>query len=389
MLAGVVMRFLMLNWRDPRNPRSGGAERVTLSYLAHLAGRGHEVFWFAPQFEGGSEGDWIDGVRILRAGADIWRAIPAARRWYHQQPRFDLVVDQHHGIPWYAPWWCRTHCVAYIHEVLGPIWNAFYRWPYSVLGRWQERWTHRLYRRVPFWTPSRATQRSLMECGVRSVTVIPNGVDVRPLEPLAPKAPDPPLRLITVSRLAPNKRVDHALHALALLQARGIAARLTIVGTGEVESQIRGLARTLDLSGLVRFTGPLPEADKNASLAEAHLLVHTSMREGWGLNVIEANALGTPAVVYPVAGLTESTLDRQTGLVTAGETPAALADAIQQMAADPGLYQSCRQNAWRRAREFHWDHILPRATDWLEEQARGNAQAALPSDEPVQGQPPR
>ena len=44
----------------------------------------------------------------------------------------DLVIDQHHGIPWYAPWWCGTNCIAYIHEVLGPIWDAFYPWPEDV-----------------------------------------------------------------------------------------------------------------------------------------------------------------------------------------------------------------------------------------------------------------
>ena len=44
------MRFLMLNWRDPRNPLAGGAERVTLGYLKALVERGHEVFWFANAF---------------------------------------------------------------------------------------------------------------------------------------------------------------------------------------------------------------------------------------------------------------------------------------------------------------------------------------------------
>ena len=40
------MRFLMLNWRDPKNPLAGGAERVTLAYLKELVRRGHEVYWF-------------------------------------------------------------------------------------------------------------------------------------------------------------------------------------------------------------------------------------------------------------------------------------------------------------------------------------------------------
>jgi Glycosyl transferases group 1 len=40
----------------------------------------------------------------------------------------------------------------------------------------------------------------------------------------------------------------------------------------------------------VTFTGQLSEEQKNGELRRAHILLHTSMREGWGLNVIEANA---------------------------------------------------------------------------------------------------
>jgi len=143
------MRFLMLNWRDPENPISGGAERVSLAYLAELVRREHEVYWFANDFPGAQPESEIRGIKIIRGGnkgSSVWKAI----QWHRQQPRFDLVIDQHHGIPWYAPWWCRTNCVAYIHEVLGPIWDSFYHWPFNTIGRWQERGTHWLYRNVPF-----------------------------------------------------------------------------------------------------------------------------------------------------------------------------------------------------------------------------------------------
>ena len=114
-------------------------------------------------------------------------------RWYRRQEPFDLVIDQHHGIPWYAPWWSGTNCVAYIHEVLGPIWKAFYRWPLNTIGQWQERWTHWLYRAVPFWTPSESTKIVLHRHGVREVKVFPNGTDATPLAELEGK----PLRRAT------------------------------------------------------------------------------------------------------------------------------------------------------------------------------------------------
>lgn len=364
------MRFLMLNWRDPKNPLSGGAERVTLAYLAALVRRGHEVFWYANAFPDCAPTETIEGIQIVRGGG-IGKSVVAAVRWYRQQPRFDLVVDQHHGIPWYAPWWCRTNCVAYIHEVLGPIWDAFYRWPLSSIGRWQERWTHWFYRKVPFWTPSECTREILQRRGVQSVKVIPNGVNTVALASLPEKALAAPLRLVTVSRLAPNKRIDHAVRVVRCLTEQGIAARLTVVGTGEEEPKLQALVKELRLEKLVGFSGPLPEASKDEQLRGAHFLLHNSMREGWGLNVIEANAMGTPAVVYPVAGLIESTLHDQTGLISEKETPESMAASLAGILQTPEKYQGYRVKAWERAKMLHWDKVLPPACEWLEAQARG------------------
>ncbi len=369
------MRFLMLNWRDPHNPLSGGAERVTQAYLLALIDRGHKVFWFANDFPGGAREDNFKGIQIVRGGGK-GTSVLQARQWYRRQPHFDLVIDQHHGIPWYAPWWCRTNCVAYIHEVLGPIWNSFYPLPWNVIGRSQERWTHWLYRRTPFWTPSDSTRKALEQHGVRDVHVFPNGTDVTPLTTLEPKRIETPLRLVTVSRLAPNKRVDHAIKAVKILLEKNVAARLTIVGTGETEVFLRQTANNLGVGERVEFTGQLAENEKNEWLRQAHFLVHTSIREGWGLNVIEANAMGTPAIVYPVDGLVDSTRNNETGLVTRDETPGAVAEAVLNICRAPEIYDELRINAWNRSMTFAWNKVVPPVCDWLESQTTGETPAA-------------
>lgn len=364
------MRFLMLNWRDPKNPLAGGAERVTQAYLAALAQRGHEVYWYANQFAGAPAEETIEGIHIIRGGG-VGGSIFKAIKWYRLQLPFQLVIDQHHGIAWFAPWWCRTQCIAYLHEVLGPIWDTFYSPPVAAFGRWQDRWTHWLYRRVPFWTACESTRDGLHGHGVQNVTIIRYGVHTRALPVLDAKPLSAPLRLAVVCRLAPNKRVNHCLQTLAELRQRGVPARLTVVGGGELEAALRQEAASLQLGDAIKFTGLLSEADKDLILREAHLLLHTSVREGWGLNVIEANALGTPAVVYPVAGLRESTLHDQTGLVAPQETPAALADCLARLLGDDARYQRYRRGAWERAQTMHWDRILPAACDWFEARARG------------------
>jgi glycosyltransferase involved in cell wall biosynthesis len=370
------MRFLMLNWRDPRNPMSGGAERVSQAYLGALLERGHEVWWYANDYPGGAPAETVNGIRIARGGGK-GTSILKAIQWYRRQEHFDLVIDQHHGLPWYAPWWSGTNCIAYIHEVLGPIWKAFYPWPINTIGQWQERWTHWAYRAVPFWTPSASTKIVLHRHGVREVSVFPNGTDAKPLAELEEKPLCRPVRLVAVARLAPNKRVAHAVQAARILLQKGIQVHLTIVGTGEVEAQLKQMASQPELAERITFTGALPEEGKNTELRRAHLLIHTSIREGWGLNVIEANAMGTPAIVYPVGGLVDSTLDGQTGIVTRDETPEAVADSVQMLLSKPAEYDRLRMNAWERAKTFAWQKVLPPACDWLEGQARRRSRSPL------------
>lgn len=338
---------------------------MTLAHLLALVERGHEVVWFTYDFPGGAREEMYRGIKIVRGGGKV-TSIFKAIAWYRQQKKFDLVMDQHHGLPWFAPWWCGTNCVAYIHEVLGPIWSAFYPWPLSTLGRWQERWTHWLYRNVPFWTPSESTKKDLHTHGIRSVTVIPNGSDTPPLASLEEKPLQSPLRLICVSRIAPNKRVDHAIRAVKLLSERNIPVQLTIVGGGEVKADLEHLTKTLGLEEKVRFAGQLTEPEKNTELRRAHFLIHTSLREGWGLNVIEANAMGTPAAVYPVGGLVDSTIPGETGLVTATETPESLAEALADITKKPEVYNRYRIAAWERSKTFNWPTILPQMVTWLE-----------------------
>ena len=365
-----MLRFLMLNWRDPENPLAGGAERVTLRHMAELVQRGHEVVWFANDFDDAESEMTIDGIRIIRGGGR-GTSILHARRCCRDHGPFDLVIDQHHGLPWFAHWWSGTKYVAYIHEVLGPIWRAFYRWPTSTIGRVQERFFQRLYAGVPFWTVSESTRQQLLSHGVRDVSVWPNGTDTEPMPTLPAKPLSKPLRLIALARLAPNKRVDHVVRALALLREQGWDAKLTIIGWGYDQWRLEAQVNELGLSGAVTFAGRLDDAEKNVELQKAHLLLHTSMREGWGLNVIEANAMGTPAVVYPVGGLVDSTVHGQTGLVSEAETPESLAGTVISLASDPSRYDAMRSAAWERSFEFRWERVLQPTCDWLENMARG------------------
>ena len=97
------------------------------------------------------------------------------------------------------------------------------------------------------------------------------------------------------------KRPDDALAAFGVLRHSYPEARMWVIGDGPLLRRLRRRAP----EG-VTFLGRLEADEVRERLARAHVLVATSVREGWGLNVSEAAACGTPAIGYSVAGLVDS-----------------------------------------------------------------------------------
>jgi glycosyltransferase involved in cell wall biosynthesis len=89
-------------------------------------------------------------------------------------------------------------------------------------------------------------------------------------------------------------------------------------------------------------------------MARAHALLMTSAREGWGLVVTEANACGTPAIVYDVPGLRDAVINEETGLVVSPD-PERLADGMRRLWLDRTLYRSVTNRARDWSRDFSFD----------------------------------
>ena len=127
-------------------------------------------------------------------------------------------------------------------------------------------------------------------------------------------------------------------------------------GRGPARAGLLAEVRGLGLERAVHLPGQVTEQAKCDLLSQAWLTVAPSLAEGWGLTILEANALGTPAVAYDVPGLRDSVCDGRTGwLVPTGRgLETALMNALDSVA-DPAAQRAvagqCRQWAGR----FSWD----------------------------------
>jgi len=346
------MRVLLCNWKDITHGAAGGAEVYTHEVLRRWAACGHEVTQFSAAVAGRPAVEDVDGVRIVRAGGRLG-VYRAARRFLARQgPRaFDVVIDEVNTRP-FGLARGRGPGVALIHQVAREMWFQELPLPLAALGRHvlEPLWL-RAYRDVPVLTISASSRESLRAYGMRDVSVVPVGVDVAP-RAAPPRKEDRPTVLF-VGRLVASKRVDHALGAFARLRERMPDARMRIVGTGPLERRVRELAGP----GVV-VHGRVGAQEKLELMASAHVLVVTSVREGWGLVVDEAAAMGTPSIGYDVPGLRDSVPAAGGTLVQ--PSPDALGHALARRL--PELVAAPPRAGWRGGARS-WDEVATSLLD--------------------------
>jgi glycosyltransferase involved in cell wall biosynthesis len=244
----------------------------------------------------------VQGVDIIRRGSRLG-VYRAARRFWSEQPQdsFDVVVDEINTRPFMTPRWLRgAPIVALIHQLAREIWFYEMPLPIAVLGRYVlEPWWLRAYRAVPALTVSESSADSLRRYhGWRDVAVVPEGSTPHPV-PTVTKESEP--TIVFLGRLVAMKRPQHAIAAFRAVAQRVGAARLWVIGDGPLLTKLH-----TEAPAGVEFLGRLDREALDERLARAHVLIATSIREGWGLNVSEAAACGTPAIAYAVAGLSDS-----------------------------------------------------------------------------------
>jgi glycosyltransferase involved in cell wall biosynthesis len=348
------LRIRLLNWRDPKSPRAGGAETLTHEIASRLVQRGHEVTWFASRPAGLAGEEELDGVRIVRRGSELTTRFFAAR--FARRARADVLVEEINTLPYFSPLWSRIPALLFIPQLAREVW--WYEAPrlLAPLGYAAEPVYLRPYRKTRTITISASTREDLRRLGFRrEIDVIPIAVSSPVLAELPPKTPTG--RLVIVGRLVPSKRVLEAVRTLDQLRASHPEATLAVVGSGPELGALEHLVGTLGLQDAVSFHGRVSEEDKARILGESDVLVATAAREGWGLTVTEAARLGVPAAVYDVPGLRDSVVDGGTGVLSASR-PQALAAAIASLLDDPALYSRLREAAWLRACELSWDRTV-------------------------------
>jgi glycosyltransferase involved in cell wall biosynthesis len=185
--------------------------------------------------------------------------------------------------------------------------------------------------------------------------VVHCGVDPAEFDPgdgaaakIALAAPAPgPFRVLYVGRLVPFKGQAILIEAIAALRAKGIDARLTMIGEGPARVGAESRAAQAGLNGEVRFAGAVGQDEIRSHYAAADVFCLPSFAEGVPVVLMEAMAMRVPVVTSQIMGIAELVDDGEQGLLVRPGRSDELAAALERLARDPAL----RERLGRSGRE--------------------------------------
>ena len=359
------MRLKIAMVTQAYHPTVGGVTQHVDGTATALRARGHRVTVVTSRHAGASPNGGEPGVfrmgrnfTLLYNGADnnitLGLGLERTLKEHLDRERYDVVhvhCPLSPSLPMLAIRAARQPVVGTFHSVSDS--HAPFRIFRAILRPYFDRLAHVI-------AVSEAARNDVLRVFSRSISVVPNGVDLarfRPgVPPVARYAGGPP-NILFVGRFDPRKGLPELLQACAALAARGLDFRLILVGDGRLKPRLERLARR-SLPGRVIFEGQVPHESLPQYYATADVFCSPARgAESFGLVLLEAMALGVPVVATDIPGYRCVVTHGREGLLVPPRDPASLAAALETMLRDRELRAGMGARGVRTASRFGWDQV--------------------------------
>lgn len=352
------MKILIINWQDIKNPFGGGAEVHMHEIFKRISSMGHEITLFCCEFDGCEKEEIIDGIKVIRKGS---RSLfnYGVKKYYRenfQNKGFDIVIDDINKIPFFTPRFVTEPILGISHHFFGA---SIYRETNFVSGTYvflAEKLVDYFYKKTKMVVVSQSTLDEFIERGFNPANfeIIENAIEqeVFPMN-VGNKNLFPTVTYF--GRLKKYKSPDHLLKAFAKIKLKFPNAELYIMGRGDFQPELERLANSLGIADSTTFFGYVTEEQKKELLTKSWVAVNTSMKEGWGITNIEANACGTAVISANVPGLRDSVNEGISGELYEYGNIDDLANNIEKIIRDANTLQKYSNGAVEWASRFSWD----------------------------------
>jgi len=354
----------------------GGAEQRIWEISRRLAQRGHAVHLFGMKYWDGGDVIIKDGVYLhgvcspqqlyVEGRRSIKEAIYFARKVLRPLLResFDIIDCQ--NFPYFPCFSAKLHAlrkrsllIITWHEVWNDYWYE-YLGRKGIFGKWVERRVARLTRNMV--AVSESTKRGLLSIGARgNIEIVPSGVDLQEINAVAPA--NDSSDVIFAGRLIKEKNIDVLIKSIGLIKDAIPNINCLIIGDGPERAYLEKLTHDLGLEGNIRFLGFLAcSGDVFSYMKSSKVFVLPSIREGFGIVVLEANACGLPVITveHPRNAACKLVAENENGFLCDLDAADMAVKIMAAMDRQQGMSAGCVEYA----KGHQWDKVVDGLEDF-------------------------
>jgi len=338
------MKILWFSWKDITHPEAGGAEFLGDKMSAELVKDGHEVIHIVGGYKNCAKKQKHNGYTIVRLGNKFtvyWEAF----RYYQKNLKgwADVIIEEINTIPFMTQWYAKERRTLLIYQLCREIWFYQLFFPLNLIGFLVEPIYLWLLRNNKVLTESNSTKVDLMRYGFqeKNISIFPIFTDMVPIKSLKEKKPYDHFTILSFGAIRSMKRTLHQIQAFEFAKKQIPELQMKIAGkpVGEYGTKVLEYIKNSPYKDDIEYLGRVTREQKIELLQKSHVILVTSVKEGWGLIVTEAASQGTPAIVYNVDGLRDSVEDGKTGIVSNVRlTQKAISQAIMSLFHDRRQY---------------------------------------------------
>jgi glycosyltransferase involved in cell wall biosynthesis len=351
----------------------GGAEKRIYQLAKGLADKGHDVHWYGVGWwwpESGKKDIELEGIKLhgvckpVELYQDDRRSIKEAiyfalmLLFKLRAGKYDIIDCQ--GFPFFScfsakfkTFFGRSTLVITLHEVWNDYWYE-YLGRAGLFGKLTEKLMVRLTDKII--TVSEKTKSDLWNIKPsEEAVVIPNGIDLEEINRIEPSPSKSDI--IFVGRLIKEKKADLLIKSLTTAKNTFPDIKCTIVGEGPEKDHLEKLTNELGLKDNVIFTGFLEDyQDVIAHMKSSKVLALPSVREGFGMVVMEANACGVPVVVvdHPMNAAKNLIVEGENGFIADILEDSLSNKIVEAIESKEKLVKSSKEFA----KDYDWANII-------------------------------
>jgi glycosyltransferase involved in cell wall biosynthesis len=289
----------------------------------------------------------------------------------------DVIIEEINTIPFFTRLYAKEKRVYLFYQLCREIWFYQIFFPLNILGYILEP----LYLKILAYdrksnlilTESESAKKDLVQYGFneKKISVFPIATCILSLATLDGVEKYEKPTLLSLGAIREMKRTLHQVKAFEIAKKSIPNLQMKIAGdtSSQYGKKVLRMIATSPYKDDMEYLGKVSKEQKIELMQKSHIISVTSVKEGWGLIVTEANSQGTPAVVYDIDGLRDSVRHNETGIIARENTPEGLAEGIVSLLRDSEKYARMRNNAWRWSQEFDFEKsylsVLNQIKKWL------------------------